>query len=146
MDLNPGDKNECICKVVRESARSLTNAYDKALAPSGLRTTQFTMLTVLARHTVASVTQLSELLGLDQTTTTRNISLLEESGLITRVAHHDPRVKLLKLTGKGKQKRQIALECWQEVQDHIKASLAEEEWTTFRNVLQKIQTVSKELE
>jgi DNA-binding MarR family transcriptional regulator len=146
MELTPGDKNECICKVIRESARSVTNAYDKALAPSGLRTTQFTLLTVLARNTVASVTQLSELLGLDQTTTTRNISLLEESGLIARVAHHDPRVKLLKLTTKGKQKRQMALECWQEVQEQIKSSLSEQEWTTFRHVLQKIQTVSKELE
>jgi len=146
METFPSNKNECVCRVVREAARSLTNAYDKALAPSNLRTTQFTLLSVLARHTVASVTQLSQLLDLDQTTTTRNISVLEDSGFLMRVAHHDPRVKLVKLTSKGKQKRQIAFERWQEVQERIKSSVSEQEWTTFHSVLQKIQTLSKELE
>jgi len=104
------------------------------------------MLSVLARQSAASVTQLSEILDLDQTTTTRNLSLLEDSGLIVRVAHHDPRVKLLKLTAKGKQKRQIALECWQKVQEKIKSSLSEEELATFQTVLQKMETVAKQLE
>ena len=146
MEALPSSQTECICRALRQGARSLTNAYDKALAPSGLRTTQFTMLSVLARQSAASVTQLSEILDLDQTTTTRNLSLLEDSGLIVRVAHHDPRVKLLKLTAKGKQKRQIALECWQKVQEKIKSSLSEEELATFQTVLQKMETVAKQLE
>ena len=127
----PDSNNECICKVVRQAARLLTNAYDKALAPSSLRTTQFTMLSVLARKSVASVSELSEILGLDQTTTTRNVSVLENAGLIVR-RHHDPRVKLVKLTSKGKQKRQIACQHWQKVQGHISSSLSDEEWKTFQ--------------
>jgi len=142
METIRGGKNDCLCRIVRQAARSLTNAYDKALAPSGLRVTQFTLLSVVANKSVASVTQLSEILGLDQTTTTRNLSLLEDSGLLVRVPHHDPRVKLVKLTSKGKQKRQAALECWQEVQEHITSSLSEQEWKAFRDVLQKIETLA----
>src|SRR5262249_49130083 len=106
MSFIPASSHECICRAVRDASRSITNAYDKALAPSGLRATQFTLLSALARQSVASVNQLSELIGIDQTTTTRNVSVLENAGLVIRVPHHDPRVKLLKLTPKGKQKRQ----------------------------------------
>jgi DNA-binding MarR family transcriptional regulator len=146
MEISSVNKEVCICRVAREAARTLTNTYDRALAPSGLRTTQYTMLSVLARQSVASVTQLSELLALDQTTTTRNLNILEEAQLIVRVPHHDPRVKLVKLTAKGKQKRQIAFERWLELQNYISASVSEQEWNTFRKVLNKIEEACKELE
>lgn len=135
MNASPKNKDECVCRLMRDSARALTNAYDKALAPSGLRSTQFTLLSVLARHSEASVNQLSELLGIDQTTTTRNISILEDAGLIVRVPHTDPRVKLMKLTAKGKQKSKVAAECWQELQNHVVASVSEADWKTFQKVL-----------
>jgi DNA-binding MarR family transcriptional regulator len=139
-------KAECVCKVVRDAAREITNAYDKALAPSGLRTTQYTMLSVLARQSTASVTQLSELLGIDQTTTTRNLSVLEDSGLISRVPHHDPRVKLVKLTDKGKHKRQLAADRWEVMQDEITSNITKKEWKTFRSVLDKISNVCQQME
>ncbi|MBI2809388.1 MAG: winged helix-turn-helix transcriptional regulator [Candidatus Melainabacteria bacterium] len=139
-------KSECISRSVRCADRSLTNAYDKALAPSGLRTTQYTMLSVLQRQSVATISELSELLELDQTTTTRNVRILEDSGLVMRVPHHDPRVKLLKLTPEGKRRRLIAFEHWQAVQNQIKSSLTDAEWEVFQKVLTKISNVSKELE
>ena len=139
-------KSECISRSVRCADRSLTSAYDKALAPSGLRTTQYTMLSVLQRQSVATISELSELLELDQTTTTRNVRVLEESGLVMRVPHHDPRVKLLKLTAEGKRKRLIAFERWQSVQSQIRSSLSSDEWEVFQKVLTKIANLSKELE
>lgn len=139
MSPSPSSKNECICRVVRDAARSLTNAYDRALSPSGLRTTQFTLLSVLARQSSASVNQLSELLGIDQTTTTRNLGVLEDAGLVVRVPHHDPRVKLMKLTSKGKQKREIAMTGWQKMQDHLTDSISKSEWRTFQKVLGRLE-------
>lgn len=146
MTFIPGSNDECICRVVRDAARSLTNAYDKALTPSGLRTTQFTLLSVLARQSAASVNQLSDLMGIDQTTTTRNVSVLEDAGLVMRVPHHDPRVKLMKLTPKGKQKRQIAVECWQKMQERVTSSISPDEWRTFQKVLHTIEDRCKEWE
>ena len=40
----------CNCLAVCKAARYLRAAYDKALAPSGLRITQFTILYKLAKH------------------------------------------------------------------------------------------------
>lgn len=146
MKTAPINSSDCICRAVREASRSLTNAYDRALAPSGLRTTQFTLLSVLERQSVASVNQLSEDLGIDQTTTTRNLNVLESAGFVERVPHHDTRVKLMKLTSKGKQRRQAAIECWQEVQDQIKTSVSKEEWKTFQKVLRRIENSCRELQ
>ncbi len=146
MKTAPINSSDCICRAVREASRSLTNAYDRALAPSGLRTTQFTLLSVLERQSVASVNQLSEDLGIDQTTTTRNLNVLESAGFVERVPHHDTRVKLMKLTSKGKQRRQAAIECWQEVQDQIKTSVSKEEWKTFQKVLRRIENSCRQLQ
>lgn len=144
--INTINTRECVCRAVRDAARLLTNAYDRAMAPSGLRTTQFTMLSVLSRHSAASVNQLSEDLGLDQTTTTRNLSVLENEGLVSRVPHHDTRVKLMKLTAKGKQKREKAIVSWLEIQNKITDSVSEEEWKTFQKVLQSIEKTCRELQ
>jgi DNA-binding MarR family transcriptional regulator len=141
----PKHTTECVCHAVRRTARSLTNAYDKALAPSGIRTTQYSMLCAISRNSVASVGDLSEWLALDQTTATRNLLTLEESGLIERVAHHDPRVKLLKLTAKGKQKLQKAHSCWGKVQKQVLSGLSEKEWTQLRGALRKIDSISLSL-
>ena len=130
--------NSCVCKVVRQAARSLTNLYDKALAPSGLRITQYGILSSLARHSSASVTQLAELLGLDQTTATRNLKVLEDSGWIERVVHHDPRVKLLRVTSRGKQRLQAAHGHWQRVQNEIQLALTPSELDEFNRLLRKI--------
>jgi len=140
MSTAPTSKEDCICRVLRDASRAITNAYDRALAPSGIRTTQFTLLSVLARQSAATVNQLSELLGIDQTTTTRNVNVLEEAGLIMRVAHHDPRVKLVKLTAKGKQKRLVAAECWQSMQAAVTSSVRPDDWEIFKKVLHEIET------
>jgi DNA-binding MarR family transcriptional regulator len=134
--------NECICYLVRRTARTVTNAYDKALSSTGLRVTQFGLLGAIFQNSVASVSQLGELLGLDQTTVTRNLMLLEESGLVERVAHHDPRVKLLKLTSKGKQKVQKAYLCWREIQEQIRSPISEQEWRQFKETLRTIENLS----
>jgi|ERR1700733_3921212 DNA-binding MarR family transcriptional regulator len=146
METQSQTSSECVCAILRRAARSLTNVYDKALAPSGLRVTQLNMLNVLYRNSVASVTQVSELLGLDQTTATRNLIVLEDSGFIERVVHHDPRVKLLKLTDKGKKKLQTGVLYWQGIQKQIKSSLSEQEWTDFRTTLAKIEGMASSAE
>ena len=39
----------CACANLRRAGRAVTQLYDEALRPEGLRTTQFTLLQVLAR-------------------------------------------------------------------------------------------------
>ena len=66
---------DCSCFNLRRAARRVTQVYDHALAPSGLKATQFTLLVVLEGADAGegiAMTRLAEKLGMDRTTLTRN--------------------------------------------------------------------------
>lgn len=70
----------CMCASFRRAARSLTQLYDDALRPLGLRATQFTVLQVLALSGEISQGELGRRLVLDSTTLTRTLRLLRAQG------------------------------------------------------------------
>src|SRR5262245_64491964 len=73
---------ECNCLAVRQAARHVTQFYDQFLAPSGLRTTQFSVLAKLKRLGPMTINALASDLVMDRTTLGRNILPLEREGLI----------------------------------------------------------------
>jgi DNA-binding MarR family transcriptional regulator len=94
---------------LRRAARRVTQVYDHALASSGLKTTQFSLLAVLSREDATegvAITRLAEKLGMDRTTLTRNLAVVERNGLVTVRTGDDPRSRLVVLTKAGR----IALE------------------------------------
>src|SRR4029079_9714291 len=76
---------ECTCLAVRQAARHVTQFYDQLLAPSGLRTTQFSILAKLRRLGPITINALPAKLVMDRTTLGRNILPLEREGLIVIV-------------------------------------------------------------
>jgi DNA-binding MarR family transcriptional regulator len=82
-------------------SRAVTQLYDDALRPSGLRVTQFSILAAIARVGETNLRQLEDALAIDQTTLTRSLNLLERDGVIQRATHPDARVKATQLTGTG---------------------------------------------
>lgn len=110
----------CACNKLRRSARAMTQLYDAALAPSGLKITQLPILVGLRSRGDVPVTALAEALGLDRTTLTRNLRVLDERGLVTSVeCDDDARVRLVSLTGEGREILAAALERWQALQDVV---------------------------
>src|SRR4030088_1624820 len=73
---------ECACEGLRRTARAVTQHYEDALAPSGLRATQFPIVVALASAGPLPVTRLAQALVLDRTTLTRNMRALLDRGLI----------------------------------------------------------------
>ena len=59
----------------RRTARAVTRLYDLGLEPSGLRATQFAILTAIAKFQPVSISRIGEILVLDQTTLTRSLRL-----------------------------------------------------------------------
>ena len=72
----------CACSTLRRATRALTAMYDAALAPSGLRITQLSVLSALARLGPLPVTRLAAEVALDRSTMGRNLDPLERRGLI----------------------------------------------------------------
>ncbi len=72
----------CVCFNIRKSARAITQLYEDALRPTGLRATQFTLLVATRVMGTATISGLAKGLVMDRTTLTRNMKPLEKHGFI----------------------------------------------------------------
>jgi DNA-binding MarR family transcriptional regulator len=112
----------CACIALRRAARAVTAAYDAALAPSGLRITQFSILRKLARLGPLPVTRLAAEAALDRSTMGRNLNPLERRGLVRiEVGNIDQRERVAYLTAGGEAAIEAALPYWRKAQDRIAA-------------------------
>jgi hypothetical protein len=102
----PLDVRECFCLHSRRTGRLLTQFYDDALRPSGLRITQFLPL--------------ADILGMDRTTLTRNLALLERDGpAAIAKGMNDKRESQIRLTPAGRRASQRAMPHWQHAQQQL---------------------------
>jgi DNA-binding MarR family transcriptional regulator len=123
MDLDPLN---CTCLHLRAATRRLTQRYDQALAPIGLRTGQFSILSLVEAWPNVNVTQLSEFLDMDISTATRNLRPLVTEGLLAMNAvREDARRRELSLTAKGKRLVEKARVLWSGVQSRVAGELGE---------------------
>jgi len=112
----------CACATLRRAARAVTAAYDAALAPSGLRITQFSILRKLARLGALPVTRLAAEAALDRSTMGRNLNPLERRGLVRiEVGNVDQREHVVYLTAAGEAAIEAALPYWRKTQKRIAA-------------------------
>jgi len=99
----------CASANLRRAARVVTQFYEEALRPTGMRSTQFTLLQALTHAPGISQKQLAELLGMDSTTLTRTLALLRKRGWLTSTAGDDRRELRLALTLAGRREYKQAL-------------------------------------
>jgi DNA-binding MarR family transcriptional regulator len=110
---------DCTCFNLRKAARAVTQLYDEALRPSGLRVTQFSLLSVIAALGTVSITALAEEAVMDRTTLTRNLKLLEQEGLIRIEPGADARVHEVSLTPAAQPRLAGAHRHWRKAQAHM---------------------------
>lgn len=116
----PLQVRDCLCLHARRTARLLTQFYDDALRPSGLRITQFLLLSAIQQAQPVSHQALADILGMDRTTLTRNLALLERDGLAVIVkGTHDKRENYIRLTSAGQNAVQRAMPQWEQAQQQI---------------------------
>jgi DNA-binding MarR family transcriptional regulator len=133
----------CTCSYTRRAARSLTQYYDSMLQPSGLRSTQFCVLVVLALRGPVPVTQLADALGMDRTTLTRSLNVLVPQGFLALDEDADRRRRLVRLTKQGLQALEVALPYWQQAQNQIVASMGQEQWQELLTHLNAVLAVTE---
>lgn len=130
---------ECLCILARRSARSLTDIYDRALEPSGLKVTQFSLLRAIERLENSSLTDMAQATGLDRSTLGRNLRVLEKDGLVSLSQGMDERTRVPELTANAKKALRIAQPLWEEIQQKMAATLP-------KDAAQQLQKISSALE
>lgn len=106
----------CLCFNLRKAARAVTQLYDAALEPAGLRATQFSLLAALDRRDAVTITDLARAMVMDRTTLTRNLRPLEKQGLVAIAPGNDRRTREVSLTRRGRQTLTRATPRWRHAQ------------------------------
>ncbi|MCC7253145.1 MarR family transcriptional regulator [Hyphomicrobium sp.] len=114
---------ECYCTLVRRSARALTEFYDIALAPSGLRVTQYSLLRAIERLEKPSLTLLAESTGLDRSTLGRNLRVLEKAGFVVIRPGIDERTRIVELKPQARHALKVARPLWTKAQTKVAAAV-----------------------
>src|SRR5262245_18948926 len=91
----------CIAVRLRLLNRVVTNLYDDALRPLGLKVSQLNLLIVAARLGLAQPAQVCEILQLDASTLSRNVKPWQAHGWLEVVPDEDARAQPFRLTDKG---------------------------------------------
>ncbi|MEP6998726.1 MAG: MarR family winged helix-turn-helix transcriptional regulator, partial [Betaproteobacteria bacterium] len=109
----------CACGRLRRAARALTQLYDDAMTPSGLRITQFSLLRTVARDGTAHISDLAAALLLDRTALSRNLDPLVARGFLAVTPGRDARTREVALTRRGALALKSAIPCWKRAQAEV---------------------------
>ena len=129
----------CNCLALRQATRHVTQFYDQYLVPTGVRTTQFSILAKLKRSGPMTINALAEQMVMDRTTLGRNIQPLEREGLISvRQGRADRRSKEVHLTDAGEVTFRAAAKAWAEAQARFEGVFGGERATDLRELMRAV--------
>lgn len=123
---SPSIGRRCACYNLRRASRAVSRFYDQALAPSGLRSTQFSILQAAKARGPLTLTALAESIVTERTTLTRNIGLLERDGFIRVDSGQDRRERLISITEQGLAVLETAMPLWDTAQTTMERGLGQE--------------------
>lgn len=139
-------RTPCLCHALRKASRAVSRVYDDEMRSVGLRTTQFSLLVYLSRIGEVRQGDLGELMLLEDTTVTRNVRPLLNSGWVTIRPGIDRREKLVAITDAGRSKLVEAQPAWTRAQNRLKSVLPEGQWHNLLNVLPDVAQAAANLD
>jgi DNA-binding MarR family transcriptional regulator len=130
---------KCACTRVRRAARALTDAYDTALSPLGLKVTQFSLLRTVGRLKEPSLTALAQDMALDRSTLGRNVAVLARQGLLEVSGGSDLRQRTVALTPQAQRVLERAVPLWERAQRRVDRSIGTQGVSTLFDLLGKLE-------
>jgi DNA-binding MarR family transcriptional regulator len=132
-----GKPGRCNCTALRKATRRVSQLYDAALAPSGLKTTQRAILAQLGRSEPAAVGELAAALVMDAGALAHTLKPLERDGLVAvAVDPDDRRNRLIRLTRQGRAKLAETDALWARAQAGFEAGFGRVKSDSLREALQ----------
>lgn len=132
----------CAANHTRMAARTVTRAYDRALAPCGLKVTQFTILVALVQTSFDAITAMAEQLALERSSLSRNLRRLETQGLVRM--QEEGRSRAIEITDAGESKLEEAYPLWRSAQAEIEDAVGREAWDDAQRLLQALVEVESD--
>jgi DNA-binding MarR family transcriptional regulator len=127
---------------VRKASRRISQFYDTALAPLGIKSTQFSILSEVDRGSIGGPVTIRELatsMVMDRSTLGHNLKPLERDDLVVlRLSSGDRRKRYVELTKKGRSMLQKARRLWRHAEGRFEKIFGKEPAAELRAVLLNI--------
>jgi DNA-binding MarR family transcriptional regulator len=134
----------CLCNALRRASRAVSRLYDQELRGVGLRTTQYSLLSLLQRSGEVRQGDLGPLTVLDETTLTRTLRPLVDRGWLAVRSGKDRRERLVSITGAGRAKLAKARSAWERAQERLRSCLPTGVWENLMSVLPEVSRLTAE--
>ena len=134
----------CIAVRLRLLNRVVTNFYDDALRPLGLKVSQLNILVVTAKLGLARPAQVCAMLQLDTSTLSRNVERMRAHGWLEVVPDEDARAQPFRLTSQGRRLIEKAVPAWEEAQRQAAELLGDEGLALLDNAAKKLRQAKTE--
>src|SRR3984957_11426941 len=135
-------RNACTCGSLRKASRRISQFYDTALAPVGIKSTQYSILSEVDRGSIEGPVTMRELatsMVMDRSTLGHNLKPLERDDLVSlRSSTDDRRKRYVELTRKGKSTLQRARRLWRQAEGRFEKIFGKEPAAELRAVLLSI--------
>jgi DNA-binding MarR family transcriptional regulator len=130
-------KSVCNCTALRKATRRVSQLYDSALEPCGIKATQRTMLSQIARSGTPALGELADALVMDRGALTHNLKPLARDGLVKiSVDPQDRRNRLIALTAQGRAKLAESDALWTRAQRGFEAGFGTAKSASLRKALE----------
>ena len=138
----PLPHNACTCGSLRKASRRISQFYDTALAPVGIKSTQYSILSEVDRGSLEGPVTMCELataMVMDRSTLGHNLKPLERDDLvILRLSADDRRKRYVELTKKGRLILRKSRRLWQHAEGRFESIFGKKPAAELRAVLLSI--------
>ncbi|MCA0027609.1 MULTISPECIES: MarR family winged helix-turn-helix transcriptional regulator [unclassified Mesorhizobium] len=144
-DLQQPGFSRCNNATLRRTARRLGRFYDDALAPSGLKGTQFGLLFQISASSEPAMGTVAEALIMDLSALGHTLKPLVRDGYVeTFPDKDDRRVKRVRLTPHGQAKLEEAIKLWSVAQQRFEEMIGAEQAAKLRATLDAVASLDLE--
>lgn len=133
----PAQPTGCTNFKLRQLTRVVTQRYDADVAPSGLKTTQYSLLTHAEKLGPVRPVDLAAQLQMTASTLSRNLQLLVDAGWLSVDPGHDARSRLVRITPAGIVKRREAQKLWRQAQLRLNQLLGDERVVRLHQLIEE---------
>ena len=118
----------CALAATRKAARLLTQLYDSYLVEHGIESAQFALLMTIEAAGSMGQRAVAQVMGMDKTTLSRNLKILQTRGWIVAEPGNDARSRKLVVTEDGRALLAKARPAWRRAQATLRKQLGAEAW------------------
>jgi DNA-binding MarR family transcriptional regulator len=135
----------CTNLKLRQLMRRVTQLYDAEVGKSGLRGTQYSLLSHVVKLGPVRPVDLARAMKVDASTLTRNLRPLIAAGLLTLRPGADARSRLVEATDAGRARRQEAQRRWRVAQEALNQRLGVQRVVALHALLDECQDLLADL-